>query len=227
MTDTINGQISAFIDDELMKEESELLVRRLCNDEELRQTAARYTLIGDAIRGSLQEIEADLNGTIMNAIEREPQPQVTPVEADGAQGGFDWRRMAGGGAVAAAVAVMAVLTFRTDVPINAPLNVATEAVNAQAILAGQGEVVPSNDEASSLGVLPAPGLQRAGTSSQLSNYVLLHNQYSQRTMRQGPLVYRTVTGQTPAQNRAPEPDAATTIQRDPPAPRTRTPAPQR
>ena len=39
MTDTINGQISAFIDDELMTEESELLVRRLCNDEELRQTS--------------------------------------------------------------------------------------------------------------------------------------------------------------------------------------------
>ncbi|MEO1574764.1 MAG: sigma-E factor negative regulatory protein [Pseudomonadota bacterium] len=227
MTDTINGQISAFIDDELMTEESELLVRRLCNDEELRQTAARYTLIGDAIRGSLQEIEADLNGTIMNAIEREPQPEVEAVEAQRAQGGLDWRRLAGGGAVAAAVAVMAVLTFRTDVPTSTPLSVSTEAMDAQAILAEQGEVVPSNDEASGLGVLPAPGLQRASTTSQLSNYVLLHNQYSQRTMRQGPLVYRTVTGQTPARTRAPQADGATTLQRDPSAPPTGTPAPKR
>lgn len=226
MTDTINGQISAFIDDELMTEESELLVRRLCNDEELRQTAARYTLIGDAIRGSLQEIEADLNGTIMNAIEREPQPELVPLEPTASASGFDLRRLAGGGAVAAAVAVLAVLTFRTDVPTNAPLNVAAETLDPQAILAGQGEVVPSNDEADSLGILQAPGLQRAGTHSQLSNYVLLHNQYSQRTMRQGPLVYRTVTVRGPeraSSDAAPSADSA----RDPSAPRNPTPAPQR
>lgn len=213
MTDTINGQISAFIDSELMTEESELLVRRLCNDEELRRTAARYTLIGDAIRGSLQEIEADLNGAIMNAIEREPQPETAPVAAP-ADSGFDFRRLAGGGAVAAAVAVLAVLTFRTDGPDNAPLAVDT-LNDSQAIFAQQGEVVPSNDVASTLGMLPAPGLQRAGTPSQLSNYVLLHNQYSQRTMRQGPLVYRTVTGQTPAGATT---DAPVSLERDPSAP---------
>ena len=212
MTDTINSQISAFLDDELMKEESELLVRRLCNDEELRRTAARYTLIGDAVRGSLEEIQADLNGSIMTAIEREPQPDVADSAAV-AYEGFDLRRLAGGGAVAAAVAVLAVLTFRTDGPVNTP---ADEFAGASPL--AQGEVVPSNDAANALGALATPVLQRAGNQAQLSNYVLLHNQYSQRTMRQGPLVYRTVTGQT--QNPRPALDTTTpaVLDVDPSAP---------
>ncbi len=211
MTDTINGQISAFIDDELMTEESELLVRRLCNDEELRRTTARYTLIGDAIRGSLSEIEADLNGSIMSAIEREPQPAVTAAPVAQSAGGFDVRRLAGGGAIAAAVAVMAVFTLRTETPTNTAPALASAGLDAQTVFANQSEVVPSNDVTDGVPSLPAPGLRRASTPAQLNNYVLLHNQYSQRTMRQGPLVYRTVTGQA----RQDAPAQSFTLNRDP------------
>jgi negative regulator of sigma E activity len=184
MTDTINSQISAFIDDELLDEESELLVRRLCNDETLRQTAARYTLIGDAVRGSLDEIQADLNGSIMRAIEHEPAPVPAEVYEPAA---FDWKRLAGGGAVAATVAVMAVLALRTEGP----------AVEAPAVTTAQtftGDVVPSNDEVNPLAVPGTPGLRRAGNQSEsMSRYLLRHNEYSKTMMRQGPLVYGRVT----------------------------------
>lgn len=202
MTDKINSQISAFIDDELLSEEGELLVRRLCNDEDLRQTAARYTIIGDAIRGSLDEIRADLNGSIMTAIEREPQPAAVVADAPPVA---DWRRLAGGGAVAAAVAVLAVLTFRTDGPTAPNALAPTIATSNMA----PSEVVPSNDAVDPLSPAPlapgagGPNVRRAG-NQQLNNYVLRHNQYSQRTMRQGPLVYRSVTIRRAPQSVAPQ-----------------------
>jgi negative regulator of sigma E activity len=55
MTDRINDQISAFIDNELPDDESALLVRRFERDSEARARAMRYTLIGSALRGELLE----------------------------------------------------------------------------------------------------------------------------------------------------------------------------
>jgi len=55
MTEQINDQISAFIDDELSSEESALLVRRFERDTDARSRALRYTLIGAALRGELLE----------------------------------------------------------------------------------------------------------------------------------------------------------------------------
>lgn len=55
MTEQINDQISAFIDDELSTDESALLVRRFEREPEARAQALRYTLIGSALRGELLE----------------------------------------------------------------------------------------------------------------------------------------------------------------------------
>lgn len=55
MTDQINDQISAFIDNELSADESALLVRRFERDPEARARAMRYTLIGASLRGELLE----------------------------------------------------------------------------------------------------------------------------------------------------------------------------
>jgi negative regulator of sigma E activity len=51
MNDAIKMQISAFIDDELPDNESELLLRRLSHDADLRQQAAEYFAVGRAMRG--------------------------------------------------------------------------------------------------------------------------------------------------------------------------------
>jgi sigma-E factor negative regulatory protein RseA len=53
MTDQINDQISAFIDDELSDEESAFLLRRFERDSDARSLAVRYTMIGSALRGEL------------------------------------------------------------------------------------------------------------------------------------------------------------------------------
>jgi len=51
MNDAIKAQISAFVDGELPQNEAELLLRRLCQDVELRNQAAEYLAMGRAMRG--------------------------------------------------------------------------------------------------------------------------------------------------------------------------------
>ena len=51
MNDAIKTQISAFVDGELPDNESEMLLRRLSQDLELRQQAAEYFAIGRAMQG--------------------------------------------------------------------------------------------------------------------------------------------------------------------------------
>jgi hypothetical protein len=51
MNDAIKTQISAFVDGELPQNEAELLLRRLCQDVELRNQAAEYLAMGRAMRG--------------------------------------------------------------------------------------------------------------------------------------------------------------------------------
>lgn len=51
MNDAIKMQISAFVDGELPQNEAELLLRRLCQDRELRQQAAEYLAMGRIMRG--------------------------------------------------------------------------------------------------------------------------------------------------------------------------------
>lgn len=54
MNEAIRMQLSAFVDGELPENESELLLRRLSQDAELRQQVAEYLAIGRAMRGDVQ-----------------------------------------------------------------------------------------------------------------------------------------------------------------------------
>ncbi|MEM6640766.1 MAG: sigma-E factor negative regulatory protein [Pseudomonadota bacterium] len=187
MTDKIDAQISAFIDDELITEESELLVRRLCSDPAMRQTAARYTMIGDALRGSLDAVRLDLNNAVMDAIDENAESSAAPDSAD-QPAARPWGRLLGGGAIAAAVAVVAITALQPD-PAKPGLSTAdTLSVTAGAI---SGEVVPSNDTSQPLGLTPTPGLRRAGNAAALDDYVLLHNQYAQRPVHR-PVRFRAL-----------------------------------
>ena len=51
MSEQIREQVSAFLDGELPDTETELLLKRLTRDGELRESFGRYALIGEALRG--------------------------------------------------------------------------------------------------------------------------------------------------------------------------------
>jgi negative regulator of sigma E activity len=52
MSEQIREQVSAFLDGELHDSETELLLKRLTRDGELRESFGRYALIGESIRGT-------------------------------------------------------------------------------------------------------------------------------------------------------------------------------
>src|SRR5215470_14829468 len=110
MTEQISDQISAFIDDELSDEESAFLLRRFERDADARSRAARYTMIGAALRDELlgpdhsilrRRIAVALTGTVPSAQQR-PAPRL------------QWRylRPAFGVGIAATVAVAAIVGLR-------------------------------------------------------------------------------------------------------------------
>lgn len=107
MNDAIKMQISAFVDGELPQNEAELLLRRLCQDGELRQQAAEYMAVGRIMRGEKtvlgmallrQRIAAELDD--QNIQLEVPQEPAAPAR---------FVRPLAGVAIAATVALVALL----------------------------------------------------------------------------------------------------------------------
>jgi anti-sigma factor RsiW len=169
MTDQINDQISAFIDNELPADESALLVRRFERDAEARARAMRYTLIGAALRGELlephpsvlrQRVSAALTGaapSVLKARDRSAAPWVKPALGVG---------------IAAAVAVVAIGALRS-------LNEASFGADGVVpVAATQVESRPEL-EAPSYVVPRAVDDQRAVTPPiRLTNYLMHHGAYA-------------------------------------------------
>jgi negative regulator of sigma E activity len=166
MTEQINDQISAFIDNELSAEESSLLVRRFERDTESRSRAMRYTLIGASLRGELlephpsvlrQRVSAALSGTTLN----------TPKAREG------WterlaRPLLGVG-IAATVAVVAIGALRSlneaaIAPSVAP-SLATTPLQARD---GLSYVVPQETDNQS----------QIGAPIRLTNYLMHHGEFA-------------------------------------------------
>ena len=73
MSEQIREQVSAFLDGELPNPETELLLKRLTRDGELRESFGRYALIGEAIRGNSRGlVTKHFAGRVNLAIDGEP-----------------------------------------------------------------------------------------------------------------------------------------------------------
>ena len=86
MSEQIREQVSAFLDGELPNSETELLLKRLTRDGELRESFGRYALIGEAIRGTTRGglITRGFTGRVNLAIDGEliPANEHVPQAAD-------------------------------------------------------------------------------------------------------------------------------------------------
>ena len=166
MTEQINDQISAFIDDELSAEESTLLVRRFERDSNARAQALRYTMIGAALRGEVLEPHSSaLRRRIAAALDG----VVPATERHAPRWSLRYARPLLGFGIAAAVAVAAIGTLRL-------LNEAGVAPNGTAggtILARDQVVAPSYvvpQDATPAGTVTSP--------IRLTNYLIHHSEYA-------------------------------------------------
>ncbi len=115
MNDTIRMQLSAFVDDELPENEAELLMRRLCQDDELRREAAEYFAISRLMRDEAGLAAADrLNERVAAEIEQRP---MTDKQANTTESSARMVRPLAGFAIAASVALLAIFGLQQ---INVP-----------------------------------------------------------------------------------------------------------
>jgi len=197
MSEQIREQVSAFLDGELPNSETELLLKRLTRDGELRESFGRYALIGEAIRGTTRgvllnrgftgRVNLAIDGELIPANEHAPQTR-----------GPRWWRPFAGAAVAAGVAAVAVVALQQRA-------VAPALRSAVPLTAHTSVPAPASREAISYTV-PAtlPAAPAAMPPARLTNYVFAHSRYSSGLAQRGVMADLLIEAddQQPAVNEA-------------------------
>jgi len=165
MTDPVKEQLSAYLDGELREAELDLLLKQVQRDPRLQDSVGRYALTGEVLRTSSFPIPtAGFAARISQAIAAEagdskllvapaPRPMVVP----------RWLRPAGGAAIAAGVAAVAVMALQPQSPETAPVPMA----NIAAAPADK-YIVPSTTTTATQ-LVPA---------TYLAKYVMAHSEYA-------------------------------------------------
>ncbi len=109
MNEALRMQISAFVDGELPENESELLLRRLSQDADMRQQVADYLDIGRAIR---RDIDIPNMNLLRTRIAESLGDEVIAETALTSQARNRFARPLAGFAVAASVAILALVGLR-------------------------------------------------------------------------------------------------------------------
>ena len=184
MSEQIREQVSAFLDGELPNSETELLLKRLTRDGELRESFGRYALIGEAVRGtSAGLLTKSFAGRVNFAIDGEAVPGSGQVLQSRAT---RWWRPFAGAVVAAGVAAVAVVALqqraiapvpRTGAALTAQNTLPAPAQSAVPVPAVAAVQAPR--EAISYTVpTTSPGVPAAVAPARLTNYVFAHSRYS-------------------------------------------------
>jgi len=172
MSEQIREQVSAFLDGELPGSETELLLKRLTRDAELRESFGRYALIGEALRGAGSgaggyPLSRGFAAGVTAAINGEAVPAGSPAMNSRAP---RWWRPVAGAAVAAGVAAVAVVALqqRTVSPSLRAV-VPVMAQNVAKPKEALSYTVPAVAPAEAPAMLPA---------ARLTSYVFAHSRYS-------------------------------------------------
>ncbi len=175
---TREEQLSAFLDGELSDAECELFTRRLADDDQLRASAFRMSLIGDAMRGDVcGQDPAGFRRAVGEAVESEGhQSTLQPPSRS------RWFRPLAGGVVAASVAVFAILSLQqTD-------NLGGE---GPAVTVPVATVGPMGDRGAY--TVPETYSRQAGSPNRLSRYYLVHSENASMMGGQAPLARMVMT----------------------------------
>ncbi|HEX4152810.1 MAG TPA: sigma-E factor negative regulatory protein [Steroidobacteraceae bacterium] len=169
MSEQIREQVSAFLDGELPSSETELLLKRLMRDADLREGFGRYALIGEALRRAERSpLSRGFAAGVNAAIDGEAAPAV-PLHLH-ARAPRWWRPVAGA-AVAAGVAAVAVVALQQravspSLRAVAPITVQNLARPKEALSYTVPTAAPAEQTPA---MLPA---------ARLTSYVFAHSRYS-------------------------------------------------
>jgi sigma-E factor negative regulatory protein RseA len=203
MSEQIREQVSAFLDGELPGSETELLLKRLTRDPELRHSFGRYALIGEALRGTDRVSPSrDFSSKVNRAIDGESATPLAPaIRTSQAR----WWKPIAFTSVAAGVAAVALVTWqqRAVAPGVRGLTAAT-ALTAGAPAAAVRTA--QSTEPLSYTVVPAVNAETPPVvpAARFTSYVFAHSKYSVG-LGQGSLLSGLLSDEQPA---SPDPKAA-------------------
>jgi sigma-E factor negative regulatory protein RseA len=165
MSDPVKEQLSAFLDGELSEGELDLLLKQVQRDPELQHSLGRYAMAGEALRASTFPVpSAGFAAKISQAIAAEAgDPKSLALPAGRALAAPRWLRPAGGAAIAAGVAVLAVMALQPQSPETAPVTMAS--VDATP---SDKYIVPST----------ATTANQLVPAAYLAKYVMAHSEYA-------------------------------------------------
>jgi sigma-E factor negative regulatory protein RseA len=198
MSEQIREQVSAFLDGELPSTETELLLKRLTRDGELRESFGRYALIGEALRGGRQTLlTKGFSSRVNLAIDGEPVPASG---AGGLKPAARWWRPFAGAAVVAGVAAVAIFAMQQrSLTPGLGESGAQTAVNTPAQLSGAAPLLAETHEAISYTVPAAPATATvAAPTGRLTNYMFAHSKYSYGLAQRGVLADLLINDDEPA-----------------------------
>ncbi len=214
MSEQIREQVSAFLDGELPDTETELLLKRLTRDGELRESFGRYALIGEALRGAGSQILTRGFASRVNlAIDGEPAHVPAPATPPRAS---RWWRPFAGVTVAAGVAAVAIVALQQRAISPAlrgasPVTAGNVAASPKTAARNQSPVQGGGGPREALSyTVPATSTDAPSTlvPGRLTNYVFAHSKYSSGLGQRGVLADLLIDDDEPQLipvQRAPQP----------------------
>jgi sigma-E factor negative regulatory protein RseA len=171
MSEQIREQVSAFLDGELPSSETELLLKRLTRDPELRQSFGRYALIGESVRGGGTSLSLGFATRVNRTIDGEPAAPALPAARARP---LRWWKPIAGTAVAAGVTAVAVVTWQQRAV--APSVAAAPRAMVQNVRLATVATVAKEPLSYTV---PTPAAAPAMLApARLTNYVFAHSKYS-------------------------------------------------
>ncbi len=170
MSEQIREQVSAFLDGELPGSETELLLKRLTRDPELRQSFGRYALIGETLRGvGGASLSLTFAARVNRTIDGEPAAAALPAARARP---LRWSKRLAGTAVAAGVTAVAVVAWQQRA-VAPGVTAAAPHVTAQNVRLA---TVPKEPLSYTVPTPAAAPVMMA--PARLTNYVFAHSKYS-------------------------------------------------
>lgn len=171
MTERIQDQVSAFVDDELSAEECSFFVRRLARDVETRSQVIRYATIGAALRGEVFHPDPEiLRRRLLGAMDGDEPVEAVPSQL-GSRHRRNFLRPLAGIAIAASVATAAIALSRLS---------GDSAVADSGALQAQSQLQELELDGLPSYVVPPESAEQRIVSPELrlTNYLLRHGEYA-------------------------------------------------
>lgn len=186
-------RISAILDNDLDQQEISGFMQDLKRDPETdAENIQRYQLIGDALRDDLNIVSfMNISAAVHRAVEQEPEYQTSAAKIESKKPFFEfsaWTKPLAGMAIAASVAMVTVVSFRT-VEINS-MDDSSQILAAASVKTKRSTIVPVNPAVASQVRLASTAESKTQLQTeQLNDYMMRHSNSAGQFTMQGMVPY--------------------------------------